>query len=72
MLDMCPLAWRLFLSSLQLSCALLLCSLLLHVGILQSADGDRLAAAFYELPQALLLIGLLSSVCIEDVSSRRS
>ena len=72
MLDMCPLAWRLFLSSLQLSCALLLCSLLLQLGVLQSSDGGQLAAALYELPQALLLIGLLSSVCVEDVSSRRS
>lgn len=72
MLGMCPLAWRLFLVSLQLSCALLLCSLLLYTGVLPASDGGRLAAALYELPEALLLIGLLASVCIEDVCSRRS
>ena len=72
MLGMCPLAWRLFLVSLQLSCALLLCALLLYTGVLPAADGGKLAAALYELPEALLLIGLLVSVCVEDAASRRS
>ena len=78
MLGMCPIAWRLFLLSLQLSCALLLVSAMLQLGVLpspdggQSSDGGQLAAALYELPQALLLVGLLLSVCIEDVVSRRS
>lgn len=72
MLGMCPIAWRFFLLSLQLSCALLLVSAMLQLGVLPSPDGGKLAAALYELPQALLLIGLLLSVCIEDVVSRRS
>ena len=72
MLGMCPAAWRLFLLSIQASCALLLVSLMLLLGVLPSSDGGRLAAALYELPQALLLIGLLSSVCVEDVVRRNS
>lgn len=72
MLGMCAPAWRLFLISLRLSCALLLCSLLLYTGVLPEPGSSHLAAALYELPQAILLLGLLGSVCVEDVCSRRS
>lgn len=72
MLAMCPAAWRVYLFSLQLSCALLLLSLMLYTGVLPEPGGSHLAAAFYELPQAVLLIGLIGSVCVEDVCSRSS
>ena len=74
MLGMCPAAWRIFLVSLQLSCALLFASLLLHTGVFAAGDhaAKQLAAALYELPQSVLLIGLLVSVCLEDICSRRS
>lgn len=72
MLSMCPSAWRIFLSSLQLSCLLLLGSLLIHTGIVTPPDSSRLAAALFELPEAILLIGLLGSVCLEDFYSRSS
>ena len=72
MLDMSAPAWRIFLLSLQLSCALLLGSLLLYIGVLPDTQSGQLADALFELPQAVLLIGLLVSVCIEDVYSRRS
>ena len=74
MLGMNALAWRFFLLSLQLSCLLLLGSLLLYTGVLGAATPQtrQLATALYELPEAVLLIGTLVSVCIEDVFSRRS
>ena len=74
MLGMHALAWRIYLLSLQLSCAILLASLLLYTGVLGSGglQAQRLAAALYELPEALLLIGTLFSVCIEDAYKRRS
>ena len=72
MLDMCPAAWRVFLLSLQLSCVMLILSLMLYTGVLPEPGGTRLAAALYEMPQAVLLIGLLVSVCLEDVSRRSS
>ncbi len=74
MLSMHALAWRFFMLSLQLSCALLFFSLLIFVGVFgePAVHTQQLAAALYELPEAILLIGLLISVCVEDVCSRNS
>ena len=71
MLDMCPLAWYIFIRSIQLSCVLLLGAVLL----LLAWDGDMLrhytlymtALALNETAQAVLLIGMLLPVIIEDV-----
>ncbi len=72
MLDMCPLAWYIFIRSIQLSCALLLGALLLLI----AWDGDMLqhyalyrsAIALSECAQVVLLVGmLLLPVIIEDV-----
>lgn len=71
MLSMCPEAWYIFIRSLQLSCVLLILSAVLLIGYETGLSGGRylyeLAGGLYELPQALLLIGAISSVCIEDV-----
>ncbi len=71
MTQMCRPAWIVFLSSLQLCCLLLTASLLLYAGLFPDAPRS-LAAALYELPEAILLIGVLISVCIEDAYRGRS
>lgn len=71
MLSMCPEAWYIFIRTLQLSCILLILSAISLIGYETGlSDGHylyKLAAGLYELPQALLLIGLIFSVCIEDI-----
>lgn len=73
MLNMCPLAWYIFKRSLQLSVFLLLCALALLVewggSILERYDLYMTAAALTETTQAVLLIGVIASVCIEDFHS---
>lgn len=71
MLRMCPDAWYIFMRTLQLSCLLLfLCIVML---ISYETTGSRelinMAAALYELPQSLLIISMIGSVCIEDIQS---
>ena len=73
MLNMCPAAWYIFIRSIQLSCALLLGAVLL----LLAWDGDMLrhyslymtAIALNETAQAVLLIGILLPVILEDLQS---
>ena len=73
MLSMCPLAWYIFIRSLQLCCLLLICSfaLLLEWGgsMYENYALYRLAVALNETGQALLLISVLLSVVIEDAQS---
>lgn len=75
MLHMCPDAWYIFISSVKLTAFLLLSAFVL----LLDWDGSMLtgyrqymtALSLYEIGQALLLIGVLFSVCIEDVQLKR-
>ncbi|MBQ3703008.1 MAG: hypothetical protein II885_09665 [Oscillospiraceae bacterium] len=71
MLEMCPGAWYIFISSVKLTAFVLFCAFLL----LLSCNGNMTegytqymtAMSLYEIGQALLLIGAVFSVCIEDV-----
>ena len=75
MLRMCPDAWYIWISAIKLTAFLLFCAFML---LLQwdgsMAQGYRqymTAMALYETGQALLLIGALFSVFIEDLQSGR-
>ncbi len=73
MLRMRPLAWYIFIRSLQLSCALLFGAILL----LLRWDGDMqryytlymTALALNETAQSVLLLGVLLPVVVEDLQS---
>ena len=73
MLGMCALSWSIFIRSIQLSCILLLGAVLLLI----AWNGDMLghytlymtALALNETAQAILLIGLLLPVIVEDLQS---
>ena len=73
MLSMCPEAWYIFIRSVQLVVFLLLCAVVLLIGRQNSAEGGHslymTASALNETAQALLLIGVLGSVLIEDAQS---
>ena len=72
MLQMCPAAWYIFIRTIQLSCLLLFVSLILLMEYSENPDSHtlyRLAMALYELPQALLIISMIGSVCIEDLQT---
>ena len=75
MLSMCPAAWYIFITSVKLTAFVLLCAFVLLLGWGGSmAEGYReymTAMSLYEIGQALLLIGVLFSVCIEDVQTSR-
>ena len=75
MLSMCPDAWYIFITSVQLTAFVLICAfvLLLSWGG-NMAEGYcqyMTAMSLYEIGQALLLIGVLFSVCIEDIQMSR-
>ena len=75
MLSMCPDAWYIFITSVKLTAFVLICAFVL----LLSWDGNMAegycqymtAMSLYEIGQALLLIGVIFSVCIEDVQMSR-
>ena len=73
MLSMCPEAWYIFIRSVQLVVFLLLCAVVLLIGRQNSPEGWHslymTANALNETAQALLLIGVLGSVLIEDAQS---
>ena len=75
MLEMCPAAWYIFITSIKLTAFVLCCAFLLLLGWGGSmTDGYRqymTAMSLYEIGQALLLIGVFFSVCIEDVQTSR-
>ena len=76
MLAMCPDAWYIFITSVKLTAFVLLCAFVLLLGWngRMEEDGYRLymtAMSLYETGQALLLIGALFSVLIEDAQSGR-
>ena len=68
MARMCEPAWYICKGSFLLSAALLSCALLLTLG---SYRQIRTAEAIYEIVEAVLLIGILASVVVEDQQSRR-
>ena len=61
-------AWYIFRSSMLLSLTLLCCGLLLTFG---GYEQHRIAEAIYETVEAVLLIGILFSVIVEDQQSSR-
>lgn len=70
MLSMCPEAWYIFIRSIQLCCVLMLCAF----ALLSQWGGSMYhnyslymtAISLSEICQALLLIAVILSVCIED------
>ena len=74
MSQMCEPAWYIFKRSLQLALALLACGLLLTLG-----DGNafgsytqlKTSGAIYEITEAVILLGILLSVLVEDQQSKR-
>ena len=73
MLSMCPAAWYIFIRTLQLVSLLMLCAFALLLKAQGAEDGYTLrmtAAALNEISQALLLIAVIFSVCLEDVFTR--
>ena len=70
---MCPPAWYIFIRSVQLTGFLLLCSFILLIGwngnMLTGYAEYMTAMSLYETGQAVLLIGVLVSVIIEDIQS---
>lgn len=71
MLRMCPDAWYIFMRTLQLSCLLLFLSLVSLIGYENTGSRElfNMAAALYELPQSLLIISMIGSICIEELQS---
>lgn len=69
MLKMCPAAWYIFIRTLQLSCVLLFSSWVLLTEYISTGSYSlyKLSMALYELPQALLIISMIGSVCVEDL-----
>ena len=75
MLCMCPAAWDVFILSVKLTAFLLFCAFLLLLswngGMQGSYTAYMTAMALYEIGQSVLLVGVLFSVCIEDLSVHR-
>ena len=75
MLRMCPEAWYIFIASVKLTAFLLLCAFVLLLGwngsMLQGYRQYMTAMSLYEIGQALLLVGVLFSVLIEDAQEKR-
>lgn len=68
MVNMCPAAWYIFLRTMQLSTMLLSAAVVLLIDN-RSRYIYMCAVSLYELVPALLLIGLIGSVFIEDMST---
>ena len=73
MLSMCPDAWYIFICSVKLTAFVLLGAYLLLLrwngSMAEGYTQYMTAMSLYEIGQALLLIGVIFSVCIEDVQS---
>ena len=73
MLDMSDWAWYIFISSVKLCCLLCLCSFALLVSYEGSMtlnyDLYMTAISLNEISQSVLLIGVLSSFCVELIQS---
>lgn len=70
MLCMHPAAWYIFINSVRASCAMLAGSILLFAAGGWDSMGHyelySAAVTLSELPQALLLLAVIVSVCVED------
>lgn len=70
MLSMCPDAWYIFIRTIQLVAVLMLCSFVLLLewngSMVENYTHYMTALALTEIGQALLLIAVIASVCIED------
>ena len=75
MLEMCPEAWYIFISSVKLTAFVLFCAFMLLLSwggsLAEGYTQYMTAMSLYEIGQALLLIGAVFSVCIEDVHISR-
>ncbi len=75
MLRMCPDAWYIWISAIKLTAFILFCAFMLLLrwdgSMAQGYRQYMTAMALYETGQALLLIGAIFSVCIEDLQSGR-
>ena len=75
MLSMCPDAWYIFITSVKLTAFVLICAFVLLLGwggnMTEGYSQYMTAMSLYEIGQALLLIGVLFSVCIEDIQMSR-
>ena len=69
MLCMCPEAWYIFIRTIQLVAVLMHCAFVLLLEYGSMSEGYTLymtAVSIMEICQALLLIAVIASVCIED------
>ena len=75
MLCMCPPAWTIFIWSVRLTAFVLVCAFVLLLGwggsMAEGYTQYMTAMSLYEIGQALLLIGVILSVCIEDIQMSR-
>ena len=65
---MCDEAWYIWMGTLKLSCAMLLCAFLLLLTPRCGYEEIMLAAALAETPQGLLLIAFIASALLEERS----
>jgi hypothetical protein len=63
---MCDEAWYIWMGTLKLSCAMLLCAFMLLCAPQPGFENTMLAAAFAETPQGLLLVALIASAFLEE------
>ena len=75
MLNMCPDAWYIFISSIKRTAFLLLGAFMLLLSwggsMAEGYTQYMTAMSLYETGEALLMIGAIFSICIEDVQSSR-
>ena len=71
MLSMGDDAWFFFIGSFRISCAVLFCAWMLLLPENVSHGTYQTAMEMLEMPKVILLIGLLFSVCTEDIECRR-
>ena len=63
---MCGEAWYIFMGTLKLGCAMLLCAFMLLISPDCGYEKTMLAAALAETPQGLLLVAFIASALLEE------
>ena len=63
---MCDEAWYIFMGTLKLACAMLLCAFMLLTVPQPGYDTLMLASALAETPQGLLILALIASALLEE------
>ena len=66
MARMCDEAWYIWMGTLKLSCAMLLCAFILLASPQTGYERTMLAAALAETPQGLLTVAFIASALLED------